>query len=153
MLLMRKNNHLTRKIYHFYKVTDKNISIFISFNSFFTYVFQYTSLTMRCCPRRTDFSLPCHTSLWQKSLPFFGRNNFPQRHFDFFRVFYIHLQAQFCLHRRMQCVSVTIAGFSKTSPIIRFALFRPTPGNFNNSSKSSGTLQSYLFTEAFSYRH
>ena len=37
-------------------------------------------------------------------------------------------------------VSVTIAGSPKTSPIIRLALFRPTPGNFRMASKSFGIL-------------
>ena len=41
--------------------------------------------------------------------------------------------------RRIQWVSVTIAGFPNTSPIIRFALFLPTPGSFKRASKSSGT--------------
>ena len=87
MLLMRKNNHLTRKIYHFYKVTDKNISIFISFNSFFTYVFQYTSLTMRCCPRRTDVSSVPYKSVAEIT-SLFSRYYLPQLHLNFFRVFY-----------------------------------------------------------------
>ena len=43
--------------------------------------------------------------------------------------------------RRMQWVSVTIAGFPKTSPMMRFALFLPTPGSFKSASKSSGTFQ------------
>ena len=47
------------------------------------------------------------------------------------------------LHRRIQCVSVTIAGFPKTSPMIRFALLRPTPGSFRSSSKVVGTLSAY----------
>ena len=47
------------------------------------------------------------------------------------------------LHRRMQCVSVTMAGFPKTSPIIRLALLRPTPGSFNRALKSFGTFPPY----------
>ena len=43
------------------------------------------------------------------------------------------------LVRRMQWVSVTMAGLPNTSPMIRFALFLPTPGNFRSASKSSGT--------------
>ena len=39
-------------------------------------------------------------------------------------------------------VSVRLAGFPNTSPIIRLALLRPTPGNFKSASKSSGTLPS-----------
>ena len=44
---------------------------------------------------------------------------------------------------RIQCVSVTIAGLPKTSPMIRLALFRPTPGSLSNASKSSGTCPLY----------
>ena len=44
---------------------------------------------------------------------------------------------------RIQCVSVTIAGFPNTSPMIRFALFLPTPGSFISASKSSCTFPSY----------
>ena len=51
--------------------------------------------------------------------------------------------------RRMQCVSVTIAGFLKTSPMIRFALFLPTPGSFKIASKSHGTLPSYSSRSIF----
>ncbi len=43
---------------------------------------------------------------------------------------------------RIQCVSVTIAGLPNTSPMMRFALFLPTPGSFNSVLNSSGTLQS-----------
>ena len=39
------------------------------------------------------------------------------------------------LQSRMQCVSVTIAGLPKTSPMIRLALLRPTPGSFKSASK------------------
>ena len=49
----------------------------------------------------------------------------------------------------IQCVSVTIAGFPKTSPIMRFALFLPTPGSFSSSSKSSGTFPSYFSLSIF----
>ena len=47
------------------------------------------------------------------------------------------------LQSLMQCVSVTIAGLPNTSPMIRFALFLPTPGSFNNLLKSSGTFPPY----------
>ena len=47
------------------------------------------------------------------------------------------------LVRRMQWVSVTMAGLPNTSPIMRLALFLPTPGSFSNLSKSSGTCPSY----------
>lgn len=43
------------------------------------------------------------------------------------------------LHSRMQWVSVTIAGLPNTSPMIRFALLRPTPGRASSSSKVVGT--------------
>ena len=39
----------------------------------------------------------------------------------------------------MQCVSVTMAGLPYTSPIIRLALFLPTPGSFSRSVILSGT--------------
>ena len=42
--------------------------------------------------------------------------------------------------KRMQCVSVTIAGSPNTSPIIRFALFLPTPGSARSSSKDANSL-------------
>ena len=51
--------------------------------------------------------------------------------------------------RRIQWVSVTIAGFPNTSPMMRFALFLPTPGSFNNASKSSGTLPPYSSRSIF----
>ena len=47
------------------------------------------------------------------------------------------------LQSRMQCVSVTIAGLPKTSPMIRLALLRPTPGSFKSASKVVGMLSSY----------
>ena len=51
--------------------------------------------------------------------------------------------------RRMQCVSVTIAGFPNTSPIMRLALFLPTPGSFNRALKSSGTCPPYSSRSIF----
>ena len=44
---------------------------------------------------------------------------------------------------RMQWVSVTMAGLPNTSPMMRFALLRPTPGKASNSSKVLGTRQLY----------
>ena len=47
-----------------------------------------------------------------------------------------------CVHRdyrKPECVSATMAGFPNTSPIMRFALFLPTPGSFSSSSNESGT--------------
>ena len=46
-------------------------------------------------------------------------------------------------------MSVTIAGFPKTSPMIRFALFLPTPGSFKRASKSSGTFPPYCSHKIF----
>ena len=51
--------------------------------------------------------------------------------------------------RRMQWVSVTIAGLPNTSPMIRLALFLPTPGRDSSASKSSGTRPSYRSTSIF----
>ena len=45
--------------------------------------------------------------------------------------------------RRIQWVSVTMAGFPNTSPMIRLALLRPTPGRASSLSKSSGTFPPY----------
>ena len=53
------------------------------------------------------------------------------------------------LHSRMQCVSVTIAGFPNTSPMTRLALFRPTPGSARISSKVSGTFPPYFSFSTF----
>ena len=49
----------------------------------------------------------------------------------------------------MQWVSVTMAGSPNTSPMIRFALFLPTPGSDKRASKSLGTFPSYFSHSIF----
>ena len=51
--------------------------------------------------------------------------------------------------RRIQWVSVTMAGFPNTSPMIRLALFLPTPGRARSASKSSGTFPLYFSWRIF----
>ena len=51
---------------------------------------------------------------------------------------------------RIQWVSVTIAGLPKTSPIMRLALFLPTPGSSSSLSKSSSEVISLFSCIALS---
>ena len=74
-----------------------------------------------------------------------GRNHCPppggmifQRAISTFLGSFIPSTRPIRLTRRIQWVSVTMAGFPKTSPMIRLALLRPTPGSFKRRSKSSG---------------
>ena len=51
--------------------------------------------------------------------------------------------------RRIQWVSVTIAGFPNTSPMTRLALFLPTPGRLRIDLKSVGILPLYSSLKTF----
>ena len=87
-------------------------------------------------------ALPWNTRRWQKSLPSFGGISF-QRAISTFLGSFMPSTNPIRFTRRMQWVSVTMAGFPNTSPMIRLALLRPTPGSFNRSSKVSGTCPPY----------
>ena len=87
-------------------------------------------------------SRPWYTRRWQKSLPSSGGMIFHRAISTFFGSL-IPSTSPIRLQSRMQCVSVTIAGLPKTSPMIRLALLRPTPGSFKSASKVVGMLSSY----------
>ena len=89
-------------------------------------------------------SRPWYTSRWQNPLPSSGGISFHRAISTFFGSFILST-SPILFTKRMQWVSVTIAGFPNTSPIIRFALFLPTPGSFRRALKSSGTLPPYSY--------
>ena len=102
----------------------------------------HTSFTQQCS--QSGFVLALHTALpwytrrWQKSLPSSGGTNFQRAISTFFGSLMLSTNP-IRFTRRIQWVSVTMAGFPNTSPMIRLALFLPTPGSFKRALKSSGT--------------
>ena len=92
--------------------------------------------------RALQTARPCMTNRWHRSLPSSGGMIFHSA-ISTFCGSLMPSTRPILLHRRMQWVSVTMAGLPNTSPMIRFALFRPTPGSASSSSKVVGTLQSY----------
>ena len=93
--------------------------------------------------RALQTARPCITKRWHRSLPSSGGTIF-QSAISTFCGSLMPSTRPILLHRRMQWVSVTMAGLPNTSPMMRFALLRPTPGSASSSSKVVGTLQSYL---------
>ena len=92
--------------------------------------------------RASQTARPCITRRWQKSLPSSGGTIF-HRAISTRRGSLMPSTRPMRLTSRMQWVSVTMAGLPNTSPMIRLALLRPTPGSASRASKSSGTLPSY----------
>lgn len=93
--------------------------------------------------RALQTARPCITKRWHRSLPSSGGMIF-HRAISTFCGSLMPSTSPILLHSRMQWVSVTMAGLQNTSPMIRLALLRPTPGNASSSSKVVGTLQLYL---------
>ena len=85
--------------------------------------------------RAVHTARPWSTSRWQKPLPP-QADDLPQLPLDLGRLLDVVHQPM-RLHSRMQWVSVTMAGLPNTSPMIRFALLRPTPGRASSALKSS----------------
>ena len=102
-----------------------------------TYIVQHTHVTVRCGSGSTYGASMINQPV-AEVIALLGWDDFPKLHLHFFRVLY-SIYEPIRLQRRMQCVSVTMAGLPYTSPIIRLALFLPTPGSFSRSVILSGT--------------
>ena len=73
----------------------------------------------------------------------FRRDDLPERHLHLLR--FLDAVHKADLVAQADAVGVgDDGGLPNTSPMIRFALLRPTPGSASSSSKVVGTLQSYL---------
>lgn len=113
-----------------------------------THISQTAPFTMRCCSRCADISSMTDKSMTKgTSLLWMNESSTMPFQLFFGSLNPIHHPIRFT--NRIQCVSVTIAGLPNTSPMIRFALLRPTPGRRSRASKSSGTLLSYSSRSIF----
>lgn len=72
-------------------------------------------------------------------IAFFRRDDLPESHFHLFRI--LHVMDKADAVGKADTVSICYnGGLAEYVPLIRFALFRPTPGSFRSALKSSGTL-------------
>ena len=94
--------------------------------------------------RAMQTALPCKTKRWQRSFPSSGGMIF-QSSFSTLPGSLMSSTRPIRLESLMQCVSVTIAGSPKTSPIIRFALFLPTPGSASSSFIACSRICLHIF--------
>lgn len=108
---------------------------------FSTDICQTAFLTMRLRPRCTDVSSVIYQPVAEITA-FFRRDDLPKFHLYFLRFLDSIYQTDPVTESDAMRI-VTIAGLPNTSPMIRFALFLPTPGSFNNLLKSSGTFPPY----------
>ena len=89
---------------------------------------------------RVDTVRPCSTRQWQKSEDFSGGRSLRSA-ISIFTGSFTSSTSPIRFESRMQWVSTTVEpGTRYTSPRIRFAVLRPTPGSAVSSSIVSGTL-------------